>query len=156
MIIIGYQGIGKSSISCAENGCIDLESSNFNLWYRDNKRDKWWYVYYCNLAIDLSNQGFTVFVSSHKEIRDYLLNFIDKTTIVCVFPEPYLKDEWIQKLQDRYDNDPSEKNYKALMNAKDKFEKNINEMRASGYLYYGISDMDYNLLDIVEYLRGQE
>ena len=153
MIIIGYQGIGKSSISCAENNCIDLESSNF--WYND-KRDKWWYVYYCNLAVDLSEQGFTVFVSSHKEVRDYLLNFIDEGTIICMFPEPYLKDKWIEKLENRYKKDPSEKNYKALMNTKDRFEENVNEMRASGYLYYGISDMDYNLLDIVKYLREQE
>lgn len=154
MIIIGYQGIGKSSISCAENNCIDLESSNF--WNKEGKRPDDWYIYYCNIAADLSKQGFTVFVSSHKEVRDYLLNFIDKTMIVCIFPEPYLKDEWIQRLQDRYDNDPSEKNYKALMNAKDRFKENVEEMRASGHLHYGISDMDYNLLDIVEYLRGQE
>lgn len=153
MIIIGYPGIGKSSISCAENNCIDLDSSNF--WYND-KRDEWWYVYYCNLAVDLSNQGFTVFVSSHKEVRDYLLNFIDKTTIICIFPEPYLKDKWIEKLENRYEKKPSVKNYEALMNAKDRFEENVNEMRASGYLYYGISDMDYNLLDIVKYLREQE
>ena len=73
-----------------------------------------------------------------------------------MFPEPYLKDKWIEKLENRYKKTPSEKNYKALMNAKDRFEENVNEMRASGYLYYGISDMHYNLLDIVEYLREQE
>ena len=149
MIIIGYQGIGKSSVSGIENGCIDLESSNF---WNDGKRSGDWYIYYCNIAVDLSKQGFTVFTSSHKEVRDYLLKFTDETMIVCVFPETYLETEWIARLQDRYNNDPSEKNYKALMNAKDRFVDNVNEMQASGHLYYGIEYMDYDLHDIVKYL----
>lgn len=151
MIIIGYQGIGKSSVSGIENGCIDLESSNF---WNDGKRHDDWYIYYCNIAVDLSKQGFTVFVSSHKEVRDYLLKFTDETMIVCVFPETYLKDEWIQRLQTRFDNDPSEKNFKALMSAEDRFENNVIEMQSSGHLYYGIEYMDYDLMDVVNYLES--
>lgn len=151
MIIVGYQGIGKSSISCAENRCIDLESSNF--WHKGKRSDDW-YIYYCNIAVDLSKQGFTVFTSSHKEVRNYLLKHTDETMIVCVFPETYLKDAWIQRLQDRYENDPSEKNYKALANAKDRFADNVNEILTSGHLYYVIEDMDYDLRDVVKYLRS--
>ena len=44
MIVVGYQGIGKSSIGGKHN-CIDLESSNF---YIDGKRDNDWYKIYCN------------------------------------------------------------------------------------------------------------
>ena len=73
MIIIGYQGIGKSSVSGADSGCIDLESSNF--WNEGVRADDW-YIYYCNIALDLSKQGFTVFTSSHKEVREYLLEHI--------------------------------------------------------------------------------
>lgn len=148
MIIIGYQGIGKSSVSGIQSECIDLESSNF---WNNGKRPDDWYIYYCNIALDLSRQGYTVFTSSHKEVRDYLLG----TTydIVTVFPETWLEEEWIARLRCRYDNEPSEKNYKALMNAVDRYRDNINELRDWGGLYYGIQDTNYNLIDIVEHLK---
>jgi len=150
VIIIGYQCIGKTSAAGVQSGCIDLESSNF--WHNGGRPDDW-YIYYCNIAVDLSKQGFTVFTSSHKEVRDYLLKYIDETMIVCVYPEKWLRDLWLERLEHRYKSDPSEKNYKALANAKDRFEDNVAEMEDSGHLYYGISDMDYDLLDIVQYLR---
>ena len=66
--MIGYQGIGKSS--CAgKNDCIDLESGSF--WV-DGKRAEEWYIPYCQIAMHLANQGYTVFTSSHKVVRDQL------------------------------------------------------------------------------------
>ena len=67
MIYVGYQGIGKSSIA-GKNKCIDLESGNF--WV-DGKRDENWYIIYCNIAQHLSEQGYNVFLSSHKLLIDY-------------------------------------------------------------------------------------
>ena len=67
MIVIGYQGIGKSSLA-GKNNCIDLESGNF--WV-DGKRSDDWYKIYCNIALHLHRQGFTVFTSSHQVVRDY-------------------------------------------------------------------------------------
>ena len=152
MIIIGYQGIGKSSVSGVDSGCIDLESSNF--WHEGVRADDW-YIYYCNIALDLSKQGFTVFTSSHKEVRDYLLEYTIYDFITTVFPERWLKDEWINRLQKRYDAKPSNKNYKALMNAKDRFEDNVKELKEWGGGFYGIQDMDYDLMDIVKHLRSK-
>lgn len=149
MIILGYQGIGKSSVSSPETKCIDLESSNF--WH-DGKRPNDWYIYYCNIALDLSRQGHTVFTSSHKQVRDYLLNYTSCDKIFTVFPATFLKEDWIARLQSRYDNDSSEKNYKALMNAKDRFEANVEEMRLWGGEYYCIGSMYYDLRDIVSVL----
>ena len=74
--------------------------------------------------------------------------------ITTVFPERWLKDEWINKLQKRYDAEPSNKNYKALMNAKDRFEDNVKELEEWGGGFYGIQDMDYDLMDIVKHLRS--
>ena len=52
LIVIGYQGIGKSSIGGKYN-CIDLESSNF---YIDDKRDNDWYKIYCNIkTVDIKS-----------------------------------------------------------------------------------------------------
>ena len=73
MIIIGFPGIGKSSVTRAYDGdtnttsYIDLESSNF-------VKDDNWVEEYCNLAIDLDLQGYNVFVSSHKEVLCYTIH----------------------------------------------------------------------------------
>ena len=130
MIIVGYQGIGKSSIA-GQNGIIDLESGNF--WFA-GKRRKEWYVYYCNIAEHLSRQGYTVMMSSHKEVRDYL-KIYSKQSVYCIFPALELKDEWLKRLKDRY-------------------SENIKELKEGKLKYYEIRDMDYRLQDIVFYLEG--
>lgn len=151
MIIIGYSGIGKSSAAGADNGYIDLESSNF--WV-DGMRPRDWYKYYCEIAFDLSKQGYVVFTSSHKDVRDYFLKNLERDRIVAVFPKKELKDKWIQKLQDRFDVDVCEKNYKALMNAKDKFEKDIEDMSDWGGEVYMIDTIDYDLKDIIKEINN--
>ena len=63
MIYSGYQGIGKSTLCKNDRRFIDLESSNF---FIDGKRDENWYKVYANIAKDLSDSGFNVFIASHK------------------------------------------------------------------------------------------
>lgn len=146
MIVIGYQGIGKSSLAGRANGCIDLESGNF--WHNGVRPDDW-YIYYCNIAQHLSKQGFTVFTSSHEVVRNYLKENCKKEEVYLVFPSIELKDEWIQKLKDRYKQTGLEKDYKALKNAEDRYEENIEELKNSGFAYYEIDSMDYNLKNIL-------
>ena len=43
MIVIGYQGIGKSTYSNKDITCIDLESGN--LWVDGVRLDDWYKVY---------------------------------------------------------------------------------------------------------------
>ena len=97
MIVIGYQGIGKSTLG-GKSKFIDLESGN--MWV-DGKRADDWYIPYCNIAIHLSKQGFTVFTSSHEVVRNYLKNSTEEVVICC--PTLELKDQWIERLQTRYD-----------------------------------------------------
>ena len=142
MIYIGYQGVGKSSIA-GKNNCIDLESGNF--WV-DNVRQDNWYVIYCNIAKHLSDQGFNVFLSSHKVLRDEL----NKRGIpfVCIYPSIALKDEWIKRLEERYNRTNLGKDYKALMNAKEQFENNMLDLQQEKY-GIEIESMDYDLLDVI-------
>ena len=140
MIIIGYQGIGKSTLTRRVKGYIDLESSCF--WY-NGLRPQDWYIYYCQIAEDLSRQGYDVFVSSHEPVRKFLRN--SKEKVIVIYPSLSLKDKWIEKLRIRYDNDPSEKNHKALLNAEDRYEDNIKELMDSGFDYGEITEMDYDL-----------
>jgi MoxR-like ATPase len=70
MIIIGYPGIGKTTLCKHWHKYVDLDSSAFR--YNDGTRDKRWAEIYCKVAIDLHNQGYVVFLSSHYEVRDIL------------------------------------------------------------------------------------
>ena len=142
MIIIGYQGIGKSTLASKDNNFIDLESSSF---FHNGKRPNNWYVYYCNIAANLSRQGYNVFVSSHEVVRNRLKKYFSDEKVICIYPSIDLKDEWIKKLKDRFDKDISDKNYKAWMNAVDRYIDNIIEIKNCGIPGIEITSMDYDL-----------
>lgn len=147
MIIIGYQGIGKSSVIARypHKKRIDLESSNF--WYNGKRHDDW-YIYYCQIAMDLSSQGFTVFVSSHKEVRDFLLSQ-DKEAIYVIYPDLSIKKQWIERLERRYNDYPTDKNFKALMGAKERYEENIKDLMLMPVKRRIITTTKYDLDDII-------
>ena len=150
MIFVGYQGIGKSTLSKKDVRYIDLESSNF--WYDHGdgilKRDKLWYLPYCNVAEDLSRQGYRVFTSSHEVVRNRLKQ---GNEYVCgIYPQEHLKDEWIEKLHSRYLLSESDKDYKAWKNAEDRFLENIQEIRDSFMFHIELEHMDYNLGDLID------
>ncbi len=144
MIIIGYQGIGKSTLA-GKNNCIDLESGN--MWV-NGKRPNDWYIPYCQIAVHLSQQGYTVFTSSHEVVRKQLLEYNEK--VFACYPVKELKDRWIERLEERYHKTGLEKDYKALTNAKDKYLENIAELEKEKAFYHlPITDMHYNLRDMI-------
>lgn len=149
LIIIGYQGIGKSSCSGKEN-CIDLESGCF--WVGDKRADDW-YIPYCNIAMHLANQGYVVFTSSHKVVYEHLASLplmenVGKVAVFC--PDSRYKNEWVQRLQERYDRTGLHKDYKALMNAKDRYVENIRELVNCGLpVVQPAYTPEYDLMDYV-------
>ncbi len=154
MIVIGYQGIGKSTLAKNDIRCIDLESGNF--WV-NGQRSEDWYIPYCNIAIDLSAQGYVVFVSSHEVVRRCLSAHQNNTALpiyVC-YPILALKDSWISKLKERYEKSNTEKDYKAWKNAKDRYEENIMEITNSGFMKLPITTINYDLQNIVA-LKGSD
>lgn len=141
MIVIGYQGIGKSTTADRDMSFIDLESGNF--WV-DGKRAEDWYKPYCKIAEHLSQQGFIVFTSSHEVVREQLKNSTEM--VVVVYPAPELKDKWIERLEKRYQKSGLEKDYKALMNARDKYTENIHELENCDIPYkIALRSMNYKL-----------
>ena len=141
MIIIGYQGIGKSTLSKEQNGFIDLESGNF---FVDGSRDEKWYIPYCNIAACLSGQGYHVFVSSHEVVRNQLSTSNQKVIIVC--PSISLREKWIERLQKRYDDTGLDKDKRALMFAADRYTDSIQELMADKrYEKVIIESMNYSL-----------
>lgn len=151
MIVIGYQGIGKSTLASRDICYIDLESGNF--WV-DGKRAEDWYKPYCQIAEHLSQQGYVVFTSSHEVVRERLKNSTE--TVVIVYPAVELKDEWIAKLEKRYRESGLEKDYKALMNAKDRYVENIQELENCDIPYkIVLRSIDYDLdEEIYRFIRG--
>lgn len=146
MIIIGYQGIGKSTLSNKDVRFIDLESGNF--WV-DGKRADDWYKPYCQIAENLSSQGYIVFVSSHEVVRNQLAN--SQELVICCVPSLELKEEWIKKLKDRYERTGLDKDYRAYMNAKDRYTENITEIATSGFNVLWIKSMYYDLRNTIYY-----
>ncbi len=82
-------------------------------------------------AAALSRQGYTVFTSSHEVVRNQLKQSSEDVRVCC--PAPELRDEWIQRLKERYERTALEKDYRALMNAVDRYEDNIHELLDSGF-----------------------
>lgn len=150
MIIIGYQGIGKSTLA-GNNNYIDLESGNF--WHRGVRPDNW-YVFYCNIAEHLSAQGYNVLVSSHEVVRNRLRKYASEQLCV-VYPSVELKNEWIDKLKRRYESTMLEKDYKAWMNAEDRYVDNINELKNSQMPCLEITDMNYSLAQLLSEYKAK-
>ena len=140
MIIIGYPGIGKSTLAVQHLGYIDLESSNFKV---DGMKIEGWQKIYCNIAKHLSRQGFKVFVSSHIEVRKELRDCNEE--VVIIYPNLKLKDEWIDKLRKRYIETHSDKDYNALLDAELFYEDKIKSLMEEKFEHIVIDDMNYSL-----------
>lgn len=143
MLIVGYQGIGKSTISSFITSMIDLESGNF--WV-DGKRNDDWYKVYVNIAEHLSNQGYTVFLSSHKAVREELNSRKVPFAVIC--PSLEMKADWIAKLKVRYEHSMRDKDFKAWRNAEQCYDENIKDLMLEK-ICYTINSTSYDLGVIV-------
>jgi len=159
MIIIGYQGIGKTTLAYNKIGWIDLESTNF---YVDGKKDDNWHKIYGNIAVSLSWQHYKVFTSSHLAFMDNmgewykpLSNIIQPYyRICCCYPCHGLKTEWLVRLAKRCNEESNNKNLRAFENAMNRFDESIDEIenccKKYGFIPVPIESMDYNLEELIE------
>ena len=175
IIVIGFPGIGKTSISFGENNFVDLESSCFNIVDPvTNKKTKPenWEKLYVSIAYDLAKQGKIVCVSNHNHVIGELLDRrqqdsrLDECPIVFVYPKKNLKDAWIKRLTDRYnssvqiDKDIADKNKAALDAVAANYDKwidaleclDLNNSMAYGNNVYRIPivSTNYNLANILK------
>lgn len=152
LIICGYQGIGKSSASNTKYGIIDFESSLFK--DDTNRRNDNWYITYTKQAIALSEQGYIPLLSSHKVVRtalhDYAKRGLNRVTTIA--PSPNLYDKWIDRLEKRYNENPTNKNYIAYVNAKDHMQEDVVDMASEPYFsHIYLNDTEhYDLISIIK------
>ena len=165
MIITGYQGIGKSTLAKSNDKIIDLESSCF--WKYDNydfekkgvrTRPDDWYVYYCQMAQYLSTQGYIVFVSCHPEVRKFL-SIHNQERFCAIFPDKSIKNDWLQRLKERYIASNSEKDLRAYEHAKVCYDNDIYrlwyECQYNVEYYHNVAiikDINYDLQELVNSL----
>ena len=163
MIFIGYQGIGKSTFCKDRMDAIDFESSNFKYQVNNHgtlsiTRDKYWFMPYTNIAKDLSNQGYSVFISSHKDVR---LQLVNRKDVVAIVPALNLRDKWVKKLKDRYEtelaehNPNAEKHKFAYLNAEDCYVENIQNIMNDIKNIIIIENIDYDLNQLItDYVKN--
>ena len=170
MIIIGYPGVGKSSICGSKNSIIDLESSFFHSEYVNINGT--WIEPYVNVAADLHRQGFTVCISSHKAIRNMLIGRTLQgvninTDVAMIYPDRSLKDEWIKRLENRYyetrannrvSHSEIEKNYRAWQRAIDYYDIDIYDMsQCKEFINYVIKDVKtYDIRVAIDRILNKE
>lgn len=151
MIIVGFPGIGKSTLACNNYKFVDLESSYFKTPYVGNED---WVVEYCKIAEFLSKNGSIVFISSHKDVRDYIVKMRTDELVACVFPSERIREQWIKKLEDRYMNSGLDKDYRAFIRARDNYDDDIRELYSDDSIPYKwiITNINYNLEEELEKL----
>ena len=145
MIIIGYPGVGKSTLSKKNKGIIDYDSSMF-------VKEDGWEESYVERAIGLSDQDYIVCVSCHKKVQDLLKDY--KGKIVVVYPSLTLHDFWIDKLQTRYQKNHSSENKRALMRCLSNYCEDILELQELPYAKIEIKNEDYDLSELLNEINN--
>ena len=145
MIIIGYQGIGKSTLSQSYNGFIDLESSLFK--HENGTRSSDWAKIYCKVAESLSEQKYWVLVSSHGSVQVELSKSEER--VIAIYPSIDIKDEWVKKLKNRWDETKEEKDYAAYIGAAMNYESEIEVLNRSPFDKIIIRNVYYDLPNMI-------
>lgn len=161
MIIFGYPGIGKTTLTTSEdyktnfvNGVIDLDSMFFS-----DLDDPYWFKRYTNLAECISKQGYLVMISTHEKVVSSLKKSPEKKLIIV--PSPKIKDKWIERLDKRRQKTNLFKDKKAYLHVKEHFDSDYEMLKkASEWPKYDILELDsmnYSLSDILSgILNGSE
>ena len=155
MIIIGYPGIGKTTLARKSRRYVDLESSLFMV---NGKRVDDWYILYCNIAKDISRQGNDVFVSSHEDVvrtLELMSSVGDNLEVLSIVPEYSvdMMDKWVLRLKNRYEETQMEKDRRSYEYVKDNYQTSILSILRRNIYCEMINDLHYSLEAIIERRR---
>ena len=162
LIICGYPGVGKSSIS-GWNNCIDLESSWFSFDTDGNRicPDEAWVGNYCMIARQLATQGYTVLVSTHKAVINtlreikWILNR-DGVRIVIFVPRSDMKKAWVERLVNRYLESDEDVDLRAFVGGIQYWDSKMLTIRHSDFPVYCPDSIDYDFRDYILKIRERE
>lgn len=154
-VYCGYPGVGKSSIGGQwifnkEDGhdhpIIDMETSLMRSY--SGRRPENWVEIYCNYVEGFINQGVNVMCSTHglvrKELEQRGIEYVN------VFPALNIKQFWLDRLQQRWKDEPTDKNKAAYDRAIEWYEHDIKDlMENEKYIAIGIERW-YDLKEIID------
>lgn len=150
MIVIGFPGIGKSSVANnkANAKYIDLESSNFNL--DDGTKVDHWVTVYTNIAFHLAQQSKVVFVSSHNDVHIMIMEKrrtnpeLQEIPVMIIYPSMGIKAAWLLRLKDRLNNSKNQ--------STNEYKKNLAAYEAANKYYdnwvHDLEHRDYNNIEL--------
>ena len=141
MIIIGYPGVGKSTLSNNRSNVIDFDSSLY-------LKQGYWEDLYVQKAMELSDKGNIVCVSSHKMVQELLKSYRGK--VVVVYPSLALHDFWINKLRERYEVSKDAGDYRALQRCVSHYCEDILGLRELPFRKVEISSKSYDLEELLK------
>lgn len=141
MIIMGYPGIGKSTVAKDDYRFIDLDSGHPLL--RGRLFEKNWERRYCDVAAYLSKQGYFVFVSTHPAVVKLCIAS-GELCAIC-YPSKELKEDWVTRLYKRYDENRCRATHDAWVRARGHFEEDVEHMKETPCTRIELLSIDYNL-----------
>ena len=89
-----------------------------------------------------------MFVSSHSKVIKYLKE-INFENVVCIIPSPELKNEWIEKLEKRFEKSNLNEDYFELLDCKNRYNETIENITNSGFKIVMIASSNYILEEII-------
>ena len=153
MIIAGYPTIGKTTLAKNNVDIIDLDTKYWNCFKPlKHNINTLWYISYGDLALDLSNQGYTVLISTNLDVLKYLITKTRDVGIImydsCLYK--YVCDT----AQARYNANPSNYTMTTIHYIQTAFNYMLRELTSFANRHNIqlelISSSDYNLLDIIK------
>ena len=147
MIIIGYPGIGKSTLASnnPEAYCY-LSANDYKIY--DNSV---WMDRYCQDAIDEEPYSDVVFVDYYDEVLDRLNE--TNSRVIVVAPALDLRDEWVKKLLRRYQQTFQTTHYYDYSRVEHVYDKDVQYALENAREFYVIRNMKYKLHSILDELR---
>lgn len=142
MIVIGYPGVGKTTVTKLSEKFIDYDSSMF-------PKDEGWEESYVKNVKALSDQSYVVFIGAHKKVQDLLADY--KDNVVIVYPGLSLRDAWIKKLTDRYEKSNLPSDERALKRCVSFFSLDVVEMIDSPFKKVELKQSEgYDLYELLK------
>ena len=146
-IICGFPAIGKSTLAKHKN-YIDLDSSLFTIQSNNGaEKNSNWVITYINVAKMLANKGFTVFISTHSEVRNYLKEKEIEFTVI--YPKLELEEAWIERLRQRFEQSGKDADFRAFRFIQNNYKNAVVELQIEKKRIE-IESMDYSLIDLIE------
>lgn len=154
MIILCFQGCGKTCLADKSKGIIDLDSriANRMCMVGNGKNIPNWPVMYVDTLLYLDKQGYTVLGNISRAIIDGLDHAKVKFHIIT--PDTTLKEQWLDKLRTRYNTSKDGNDLAAWQMAITDFDYVYKDMSKRDNVTF-IKDMDYSLEQIIDEVCGK-